>query len=326
MNTSLARRTRGAWSAQQIPDLTGRIAVVTGATSGIGWDTALELSRHGAQTVLACRDAGKSQAAIDRLRAAAPDARVEVIPLDLTSLASVRDFAAHFTARFSQLDLLVNNAGVMAIPRRTTADGFEMQLGTNHLGHFALTGLLLEHLLRSESGRVVTVSSLGHWAGRMRFDDLQQEHGYGRMKAYFQSKLANVLFMQELQRRADAAGLPLLSVGAHPGLSSTNLGSKIVSSSTAWDAAVAGFNGLFAQSSAAGALPSLRAATARDVRGGDYFGPRIFGIWGSPTRAHLSPFGRNAELARGLWEKSSELTGVSYAFSKPVRAPRTETA
>ncbi len=213
------------WTAADIPDLSGREAVVTGANSGLGFQTALELARHGARVVMACRDQGRGAQAVDRVRAAAPGAQVELGALDLAELASVRRFAAWYRERRERegLDLLVNNAGVMAIPHRRTADGFEMQLGTNHLGHFALTGLLLPLLTARPGARVVTVSSIAHRAGWISFGNLQRERRYERWTAYGQAKLANLLFAFELQRRADAVGVDLLSMAAHPGYAATNL-------------------------------------------------------------------------------------------------------
>src|SRR2546421_8788163 len=204
------------WTAREIPDLSGRTAVVTGGNRGIGYPTGKELADHGARVVVASRSADKGRAAVEAIGAGA-----EWAPLDLADLGSVRKFAEGVTG---PLDLLINNAGVMMIPRQRTADGFEMQLGTNHLGHFALTGLLLPALLAAPAPRVVTVSSGEHHKGQMDFDDLMSEHSYGPMKTYQRSKLANLLFVFELQRRADAAGANLLSVGAHPGVATTNLG------------------------------------------------------------------------------------------------------
>ena len=209
-----------AWTADDIPDQAGRRAIVTGANSGIGLIAARELARHGAAVVLACRNAAKGEAALAEVRAAAPDADVTLAALDLADLASVRAFAG---ARTDPVDLLVNNAGLMAPPRGTTKDGFELQLGTNHLGHFALTGLLLDRLLAGDAPRVVSLSSNAHRMGKIDFDDLQGERRYFRWTAYGQSKLANLLFMRELDRRARAAGLPLASVAAHPGYTATNL-------------------------------------------------------------------------------------------------------
>jgi NAD(P)-dependent dehydrogenase (short-subunit alcohol dehydrogenase family) len=303
------------WTHADVPDQSGRIAVVTGANSGIGLEAAKTLAGAGAHVVLACRDAAKAEAAAAELRAAAPRASLELLPLDLASLASVRDFAKAFADRHARLDLLINNAGVMAIPRRLTADGFEMQLGTNHLGHFALTGLLLPRLLAAPGARVVTVSSTAHRGGRLFWDDLHGERRYQRWLHYGQSKLANLLFCYELDRRLRAAGLPLLSAACHPGYSATNLqfvgarmdGSRSMERLMGWA------NRVFSQDARMGALPTLYAATAPDVQGGDYYGPdRMFETRGHPKKVGSSTRSRDAESARRLWELSERATGVRY--------------
>ncbi|MGI8332205.1 oxidoreductase [Actinomadura scrupuli] len=296
------------WTAADIPDLTGRRAIVTGANSGIGYHTALELARHGAEVVLACRSAERGGAALDRIRAEVPGASVTLGSLDLAALESIRAFAAEQEA---PLDLLVNNAGVMALPRRTTAEGFEMQFGTNHLGHFALTGLLLAALLRGRDPRVVTVTSMAAWGGHLRFDDLQGEWRYRRWPAYCQAKLANLLFAKELDRRVGG----LTSVAAHPGYARTNLQQAAPREleSKFRERAFGVGNALFGQPAAAGALPTLYGATAPRVRGGETYGPRgLFQQRGLPTRVRTTPRADRPELARKLWEVSEELTGVSY--------------
>src|SRR3954469_23357809 len=294
------------WTTADIPDLGGRRAVVTGANSGLGFQIARELALHGASVVLAVRDVGRGEEAARRIEAA----DVEVRRLDLADLSSVREFAGGFSGG---LDLLVNNAGVMALPRRTTKDGFEMQLGTNHLGHFALTGLLLPELLKKPPARVVTMSSGSHAMGRVNFDNLQGERRYQRWLAYGQSKLANLLFAFELARRAALADADLTSVAAHPGYAATNLqtqGARMEGSRVKELLANAG-NRLFAQSDAQGALPALYAATMPDVIGGEYFGPDGHsGMRGHPTRAHTTKAARDPELAARLWAVSEELTGV----------------
>jgi NAD(P)-dependent dehydrogenase (short-subunit alcohol dehydrogenase family) len=289
------------WTADDIPDLSGRTAVVTGGNSGIGYHTVAALAGHGARVVIASRNEAKG-------RAAATELKAEWARLDLADLASVRAFAEGFTG---PLDLLINNAGVMAIPRRQTADGFEMQFGTNHLGHFALTGLLLPALLASgNQPRVVTVSSGEHHRGSIDFDDLMSERSYGQMTAYRRSKLANLLFMFELQRRADAAGVPLCSVAAHPGFSATNLGHD---GNPLMALGVRLGQLLIAQSAKMGALPTLYAATAADVRGGEYFGPDGRGeMRGYPTRVNASTAAHDTAQAQRLWTVSEELTGVKY--------------
>jgi NAD(P)-dependent dehydrogenase (short-subunit alcohol dehydrogenase family) len=306
------------WTANDIPDQTGRVAIVTGANSGLGCETATALAAKGAHVVLACRDASRAQGALDAIRKAAPHAAVEVLPLDLASLASIRAFAEAFSARHTRLDLLCNNAGVMAIPRRTTADGFEMQLGTNHLGHFALTGLLLARLLDTPRARVVSVSSSMHRPGRMHFDDLQLERGYAKWKSYQQSKLANLLFAYELDRRLRKAGSSAISVAAHPGYAATNLqtvGAKMEGAKFSERIFELG-NRLFAQSAAMGALPTLYAATAPGVQGGDYFGPdRFFENWGHPKKVGSTARSRDTADAERLWDASEQLTGVRFGLA-----------
>ena len=299
-----------AWTADDIPDQAGRRAIVTGANSGIGLIAARELARHGAAVVLACRNATKGEAALAEIRAAAPDADVTLAALDLADLASVRAFAG---ARTEPIDLLDNNAGLMAPPRGTPTDGFELQLGTNHLGHFALTGLLLDRLRAGDAPRVLSLSSNVHRSGRIDFDDLQGERRYFRWTAYGQSKLANLLFMRELDRRARAAGLPLASVAAHPGYTATNLQAA---APPAIDRAVmAVLNRVIAQDAERGALPALYAATAAGLPGGSYVGPDGPGEWrGSPHLVGMSKRAQDPETARRLWEVSESLTGVRYAF------------
>jgi NAD(P)-dependent dehydrogenase (short-subunit alcohol dehydrogenase family) len=296
-----------AWSEADIPDQSGRTAVVTGANSGIGFETARALAAKGARVVLACRSEEKGRDASLRLHAAVPSADARFEPLDLGSLASVRAFAEKLRAAESRLDLLVNNAGVMMPPYGRTADGFETQLGTNHLGHFALTGLLLELVRRTPKARVVVVSSLAHLWGGIAFDDLQSERSYNPTRAYGQSKLANLLFMRELERRFEAARVDALAAAAHPGSTRTELQRH----SGLMHAVVA----VFSQSPPEGALPSLYAATAPDVKGGEYFGPSGFaGCIGPPGRARSSPRSKDAAAARRLFDVSEKLTGVTFAL------------
>ena len=303
------RRSSAKWGASDIPDQHGRTVVITGANSGIGLEAARYLAARGAQVVLACRDEGKAAAAAAAIAAGVPGAEAETLALDLSSLESVRSAAAEIRSRYPRLDLLVNNAGVMMPPLSRTADGFELQFGTNHLGHFALTGLVLPSLLGVPGSRVVTVSSNGHKVGRIRFDDLQWEHGYRRMGAYAQSKLANLLFTYELQRRLAAAAAPTIAVAAHPGTSDTalvrhlpafaQLGSRLAPN----------------QGAAMGALPTLRAATDPAVAGGDYYGPAGLGEFAGPPRLVRSSSRSHDEAAqRRLWSVSEELTGVTFAF------------
>jgi NAD(P)-dependent dehydrogenase (short-subunit alcohol dehydrogenase family) len=301
------------WKADDIPDLSGRTAVVTGANSGLGYDTALQLATHGAHTVLACRGLDKGSDAAAKILDRHPDAKVEVMELDLANLASVQHFANHFQTDHDALDILVNNAGVMALPRRTTVDGFEMQFGTNHLGHFALTGLLLARLRARPRARVVTVSSFVGYFGHINFNDLSSERRYNKWMAYGQAKLANLLFALELDRRAKASGLDLISMAAHPGYAATNLqttGPRMTGNQFMVRCMEAG-NRLLGQPAASGVLPTLYAATAPGVHGGEYFGPALV-MRGPPGATFLPLQARNRETSRRLWEESSRLTGVSF--------------
>jgi NAD(P)-dependent dehydrogenase (short-subunit alcohol dehydrogenase family) len=298
------------WTADQIPDQSGRVIVVTGANSGLGLVTARELARAGATVVLAARD-GKAKGALGTIAAAVPGAALEPRDLDLADLASVRGFAAELTGDHPRIDVLVNNAGVMMPPRSTTADGFELQFGTNHLGHFALTGLLLDALAAGDGSRVVTVSSLEHKPGRLDFDDLQSERSYSPRGAYQQSKLANAVFGLELDRRLRAAGLPVISVLAHPGYSATNL--QLTGPTGLMKAVLRVGNQLIAQSAERGALPQLYAATADGVEGGSFIGPDGFReSRGHPTVVQPVGRARDAETGRHLWQVSEGLTGMSY--------------
>jgi NAD(P)-dependent dehydrogenase (short-subunit alcohol dehydrogenase family) len=303
------------WTAADIPDQSGRTAIVTGANSGLGLATARELARAGAAVTLACRNMGKGEVAAGRIRAEVPSAVLEVASLDLADLGSVRDFATNVTGGHERLDLLVLNAGIMAAPRRLTRDGFESQFGTNHLGHFALTGLLLGALLKAPAPRVVTVSSALHRRGTMNFDDLQGERKYSRWGAYGQSKLANLMFCFELQRRAVAAGSELLSLAAHPGYASTNL--QFAAPDRFYEKAYMWIgNRLFAQSADMGALPTLYAATVPDLPGGTYVGPGGAGEQrGYPKVVTAAGKAYDESAWRRLWELSEELTGVHYEFA-----------
>jgi NAD(P)-dependent dehydrogenase (short-subunit alcohol dehydrogenase family) len=308
----------GGWSRDDIPDQTGRTALVTGANSGLGLRTAVALAGAGARVLLACRNAEKAATALESVKAEATGPSPEVVALDLSDLASVTACAATVDQAVERLDVLVNNAGVMALPKRRTADGFEMQFGTNHLGHFALTGRLLPTLLRAPEPRVVTVSSNAHKFGAMRWDDLNWEDGrYAKWRAYGQSKLANLLFSGELQRRATAAGTALTAAAAHPGYASTNLagtgpqmaGNPVMLAMTRLS------DRLIGQSDAKGALPQLYAATMPDVRADDYWGPDGLG----EQRGHPKRVGRTraaSDVAAGarLWKASEELTGVRYPW------------
>ncbi|WP_104166572.1 oxidoreductase [Cryobacterium sp. N22] len=311
---------RRGWTAAQIPDLTGSTAIVTGANSGLGFVTAVELAAHGAAVTLAVRDAARGVAAASRMRARLPDADLTVRVLDLASLDSIAAFAHGFAAETGRLDLLVNNAGVMNLPQRRTSDGFEMQFGTNHLGHFALTGRLLPLLAASQDARVVTLSSTVHRIGRMNFDDLSGAKRYRPWPAYGQSKLANLLFTSELQRRAAAAKLSLRAMAAHPGFALTNLQTagpimRGAKTTTRRSRMMATLTRHLAQPAEWGALPSLYAATLPGLPGDSFIGPEGFGQQhGHPVPVTRSKRAQNTDDARCLWTESERLTGVTYAF------------
>ncbi len=295
------------WTAADVPDQTGRVALVTGANSGLGLHTSIGLARKGARVLMACRDAGRAEAALRRVRGEVPGGAVELLTLDLASLACVEAAAAEVAARTPVLDVLVDNAGVMAPPRSTTTDGFELQLGTNHLGHFALTGRLLPLLLAAPAPRVVVVSSGAHKFGRIAFDDLMGERSYRRWGAYGQSKLANLLFTRELDRRF---GDRLTAVAAHPGYAATHL--QTGQGQPLMEGLMRLGNATIAQSDAAGAWPSLYAGTAPDVRGGEYFGPGLLELRGHPKQVGRSAAAKDDAVAARLWTVSAELTGTSY--------------
>ncbi|MFF1412369.1 oxidoreductase [Streptomyces sp. NPDC058289] len=311
------------WKAARMPDQSGRTAIVTGGNSGIGYATARELARRGASVVLACRSAARGRAAEVALRGEIPGAEVEFMALDLADLASVREFAdAYGRRRQGTLDLLVNNAGVMALPYGRTADGFETQFGVNHLGHFALTGLLLPHLLAAPPGaRIVNLSSGFHALGDVDHEDLNSERNYRRWITYGRSKTANLLFTHELARRLATAGSGIVAAAAHPGYSSTNLhvaaapqaGTTLTSrlAVAANGLGVVIGNGVIAQSAASGALPTLYAATAPGVRPDEFIGPR-FSIRGAPHRSWRAKWTLDDKSGERLWAASEKLTGVSY--------------
>jgi NAD(P)-dependent dehydrogenase (short-subunit alcohol dehydrogenase family) len=302
-----------SWTANEMPDLGGKTIVVTGANSGLGLEASRAFARRRACVVLACRNVEKAEAARNDILGSAPGADVEARPLDLASLASVRAFAESFLSSNRRLDVLCNNAGVMALPRRETVDGFEMQFGTNHLGHFALTGLLLPLLERTPKARVVTQSSSAHRMGRIDFDDLHGRQHYWRWRAYGQSKLANLLFAYELQRRLEKKNADVISVACHPGYAATELqfAAARMERLTWMEHLFALGNRLFAQDAATGSLPMLYAATAPDVHGGDYIGPDAFAeLWGYPVKVDSSAASHDVPSAAHLWEVSRDLTGV----------------
>ena len=298
------------WTAADVPDQTGRVAVVTGSNTGIGYEAAAVLAEKGAHVVLAVRNLDKGKDAAARIAAKSPNADVTLQELDLTSLDSIRKASDDLRANYPRIDLLINNARVMMTPRGTTKDGFELQFGTNHLGHFALTGQLLDNLLPVEGSRVVTISSQAHRTGSTRFDDPRAERGYNRVRAYGQSKLANLLFTYELARRLAAKGVPTIATAAHPGGASTELtrnfpGLIRAPAEFLW--------GLVTQSPEMGALPTLRAVTDAGARNAQYYGPDGIGEQrGHPKLVESSAQSHDDQLQRRLWSVSEELTGVTY--------------
>jgi NAD(P)-dependent dehydrogenase (short-subunit alcohol dehydrogenase family) len=306
------------WTPRQIPSQQGRLAIVTGANSGIGYQAARYLARAGAAGILACRSAEKGEAARARIASENPRADVQMRILDVADLNSVRGFASEFLNENRPLDLLINNAGVMALPeRRTTPQGFEMQFGTNHLGHFALTGLLLPALLRQPGSRVVTVASIAHKGGRLNFDDLNAERSYDPRKAYQQSKLANLVFGLELDRRLRARGAKTMSVIAHPGVAVTNIVSNGMGNGLRGQIVSILFP-FVGQSDDRGSWPLLYAATSPETHGGGYYGPDgIAEVRGTPVEVKPKPHALDTAAGKRLWGVSEELTGVGYDSLKP---------
>jgi NAD(P)-dependent dehydrogenase (short-subunit alcohol dehydrogenase family) len=295
------------WATADVPDQRGRIAIITGANTGLGFETAAVLAARGASVVLAVRNLDKGKDALTRIADRAPGADVQLQRLDLASLASIRVAADELKSRFERIDLLINNAGVMFPPKELTEDGFELQFATNHLGHFALTGLLLERMLPVAGSRVVTVSSFGHrLRASIHFDDLNWEKGYSPVGAYGQSKLANLLFSYELQRRLEAGGRPTIATAAHPGGSDTDLQRHL--------GRISGpIISMISQNAAMGAEPTLRAAADPDASGGQYYGPRgLAGMSGHPKVVRSSRQSHDAELQSKLWTVSQNLTGVGF--------------
>jgi NAD(P)-dependent dehydrogenase (short-subunit alcohol dehydrogenase family) len=298
------------WDADNIPEQKGRIAVVTGASSGIGFEAARVLASKGAQVMIAVRSLEKGNAAADKIRRQNPNADVKVMELDLANLESVEKFAETFRNSYSRLDLLINNAGVMIPPYSKTADGFELQFGTNHLGHFALTGALLELLTGTKDARVVNVASGAHNVGNLNFDDLQWEkRSYSSWRAYGDSKISNLYFTYELNKKLKENGLDTIAVAAHPGYTATELQRHV--------SFIAFLNNFFAQDVSMGALPTLRAATEKNLKGGEYFGPGGFmEMWGQPVEVQSNKLSKDEEIAKKLWEVSENLTGVKFDFDK----------
>lgn len=300
----------GKWTTADIPSQSGRVAVITGANTGLGFETAKALAEKQATVVLACRNQAKADEAKTQLKNDVPGASVEVVVLDLSDLDSVQVAARQIRQAHPRLDLLLNNAGVMWTSQAKTQDGFELQFGTNHLGHFAFTGLLLDCLSRVPGSRIVTVSSIAHRTGAIHFDNPQLDKNYGRQKAYSQSKLANLLFTYHLNERLRAADSETIAVAAHPGVSRTELGRHAPAPFRLVDET---FGRFFLQTSLTGALATLRAATDPEVAGGEYYGPRGFmEFHGHPTRVTSNATSRDAETAQRLWALSEQLTGVTF--------------
>ena len=300
------------WTVENIPDLSGKIIIITGANSGIGYESAREFARKGAEVIVASRNPEKAERAIVRIREDLPAAKLKFIELDLANLASIRKFTEEFKLDYTRLDILLNNAGIMLVPFGKTVDGFERTVGTNHLGHFALTGLLLDVLSATPGARVVNVASNAHYAGEMDFNNLLFENGgYAPMKAYGRSKLANLLFTYELQRRFQSSGQDVVALAAHPGISATELANHLFFNLISWIIQPA--MKLIFQSSSMGALPSLRAAADSEALGGQYYGPDGKGEKsGYPIVVDSNSASKNEDDARKLWKISEELTGIKY--------------
>lgn len=306
------------WTPADAPDLTGKVVIITGANNGLGFESAKIMAGKGAQIIMAVRTPAKGDSAAADIRREIPAADLHVMRLNLADLSSVRAFAQDFRERFKRLDILMNNAGVMATPQQKTADGFELQLGTNHLGHFALTGLLLDMLLATPESRVVNVSSLAAHTGEMHFDDLMLQENYTRFAAYRQSKLANLLFTLSLQKRLDAAQATTISVAAHPGVANTNLASSMVGNIPFVGTLIRLFSRFSIAKAEDGAESQLYAALMPDVKGGDYYGPEE-DMRGKPIKLPMPETVKPDEAER-LWTVSEELTGVQFTFSKQPEA------
>ena len=301
------------WTTDAIGNLDGKVVVVTGGNSGLGFETVKVLAAKGAEVIMASRNESKANAAITKIKAENASANVVFIAIDMANLNSIKAFSEIFHERYDRLDILMNNAGVMAIPHRKTADGFEMQLGTNHLGHFALTGLLLDRLLSTPGSRVVSTTSVAAITGRLNFEDLMFEaRRYSRWTAYNQSKLSNMLFGRELQRRLSAAGKETISVLAHPGFSATNLQEGPADGGGFTGNMMKSFLYMMCQPQEDGALPQIMAATAEGVKGDEYYGPEKMRK-GAPKKVDFPASGKNMGAAKNLWDVSVELTGVDYA-------------
>lgn len=307
---------KSKWNTHNIPDQSGKIVIVTGANSGLGFDMSKALAGKNAHVIMASRNAEKAEDALARIKSDIPNANIEHMALDLADLEPVKRFAKQFTSKFKALDILINNAGVMATPQMRTKDGFEMQFGTNHLGHYALTGHLLPLLKATPKSRVVNVSSLAARKGKMQWDNLMNDINYQSWRVYRQSKLANQLFTYALNRRLQAAGLDSMALAAHPGVSSTNLHHSTKLNAVGFWIADKIVMPLMAQASEKGALPILYAATASDVDAGGYYGPSSGNEYrGYPAPAQIPDQAKTKKDQEKLWEISEELTEVRYNFS-----------
>ncbi|MHA2102639.1 MAG: oxidoreductase [Candidatus Hodarchaeales archaeon] len=311
------------WTIDNIPDLHGKIVIVSGANSGTGFEVSKEMSKKGAHIVMACRSESRGQVALEKIQKEYPSVSLELMILDLSSLSSIKQFSEDYNAKYDRLDILCNNAGVMQTPYIITEDGFELQIGTNHLGHFALTGLLLDLLKITKNSRVITMSSMAHMMGKIDLDNLHWEtpKKYDRTGAYAQSKLANLMFAYELDRKLKEANISVLSIGAHPGYSATKLQSAGLGLEKGFRAKIWRWsykfsNKIIAQSVQMGSLPMLMAATDNDIKGGDYIGPEKFrGMRGYPHKAKSNGLSHNIDIAKELWNLSEKLTGVGYNFA-----------
>lgn len=301
------------WTTANIPDMSGKIIIITGANSGLGYESSKALAEKGAEIIFACRSEEKANKAMSELRNSIPEAKLEYMPLDLSNLQSIRAFAKLFGEKYDKLDILMNNAGIMQVPYGKTVDGFERQFGTNHLGHFALTGLLIDYIKKTPNSRVVTMSSGAHTMANIDFDNLQYEggKGYNSMTAYGRSKLANLLFTYALQEKFESENISAISLAAHPGGANTNLNNHL--DKGILNKITKSLMDNMMQSAEMGALPILRAATAIDAKGGEYYGPDGFtGNSGHPKVVKSSKRSHNRDYQNRLWKISEELTGVRY--------------
>ncbi|MBL4795507.1 MAG: SDR family NAD(P)-dependent oxidoreductase [Pseudomonadales bacterium] len=310
-------RNTSNWSVNDIGNMAGKTVLITGGNSGIGFEAAKILAEKGADITLACRNMQKTSDAIKLIQKDHPDAKLSSLTIDLSDQLSVKTAATEFKAANKKLDLLINNAGVMWAPKGSTTDGYEIHMGTNHLGHFTLTGLLLDLLTKTKNARVVTVSSVGHRMGKFDFSDLWLDQGYGRHQAYSNSKLANLMFTYELDRRFKKAGLDTQALAAHPGASSTNLAAPGFEMGGAKRMAKVAkcLTPFVTQSAVSGSLPTVRAATDPGAKGGQYYGPSMLEWMGRPVECGSTRYSKKTDVAEELWEVSEKLTGTYFSFA-----------